>query len=200
MTDAGVEEAYSKRAGEYVAVLGSMEAMHPADRKLIAEWVLPLVGPVVDAGCGPGHWTRYLAEHGAAAEGIDLVPSFIDQAKRRFPNVPFRVGTFPNLDFPEGYAAGILAWYSLIHLEPVNVPPVLQELRRVLAPGGSLLLGFFEGSEVQRFPHAITPAYSWPIQEVARMLTVAGFETISYEKRTDPGQRPHAAISAIRGG
>lgn len=198
MTDADVVSAYSKRAGEYVAVLGSIEATHPEDRQLIAEWVAPLAGPVIDAGCGPGHWTKFLADHGAAVEGIDLVPPFIEQAKERFPGVPFRVASLTCLGVPEGYASGILAWYSLIHLEPAHVSPVLQELARSMAPGGSLLLGFFEGDEVRKFPHAITPAYSWPLEEVAQMLTAAGFETVSHEKRTDPGHRPHASISARR--
>jgi SAM-dependent methyltransferase len=196
MTDADVEAAYSKRAEEYVAVLGSIEATHPADRQLIAEWVAPLAGPVIDAGCGPGHWTKFLADQGVAVEGVDLVPAFIEQATARFPGIPFRVASLTRLGVPDGYASGILAWYSLIHLEPARVSSVLQELARSMAPGGNLLLGFFESDEVQKIPHAITPAYSWPIEEAAQMLTAAGFEVVSHENRTDPGRRPHACISA----
>ncbi len=91
MTDKEVEAAYSERAAEYIAGFGSMESTHPADRKLIADWVAPLVGPVLDVGCGPGQWTKFLADQGAVVEGIDLVPSFIEQAKTRFPGIPFRV-------------------------------------------------------------------------------------------------------------
>lgn len=198
MTDTQVGAAYSKRAGEYVARFGSMEATHPADRQLIAEWVAPLVGPVIDGGCGPGQWTKFLADQGADVEGIDLVQSFIEQAKVRFPGIPFRVASLTSLGVQEGHASGILAWYSLIHFDPDQVPVVLQELARCLAPGGSLLLGLFEGQEVEKFPHAVTPAYSWPVEDFTRMLGAAGFETLSYERRTDAGHRPHAAISARR--
>lgn len=196
MTDKEVEAAYSERAAEYIAGFGSMESTHPADRKLIADWVAPLVGPVLDVGCGPGQWTKFLADQGAVVEGIDLVPSFIEQAKTRFPGIPFRVASLTSLGAPEGYAAGILAWYSLIHFEPDKVLSVLQELARRLAPDGRLLLGLFEGDEVEKFPHAVTPAYSWPVEDFTRMLAAAGFETVAHESRIDHGHRPHAAISA----
>ena len=196
MTDAEVEIAYSKQAAEYIARFGSVESMHPADRKFVAEWAAPLVGPVLDVGCGPGHWTKFLADQGAAVEGIDLVPAFIKQAEAAFPGIPFRVASLTSLGVPEGYASGILAWYSLIHFAPDQVPSVLRELARRLAPGGRLLLGLFEGDEIARFPHAVTPAYSWPVEVLTMMLSAAGFETISHQRRTDPGHRPHAAISA----
>ncbi len=199
MTDAEVEIAYSKRAAEYIARFGSVESTHPADRKFVAEWVAPLVGPVLDVGCGPGHWTKFLADQGAAVEGIDLVPVFIKQAEASFPGIPFRVASLTSLGVPEGYASGILAWYSLIHFAPDQVPSVLRELARRLTPGGLLLLGLFEGDEIERFPHAVSPAYSWPVGALTMMLSAAGFETISHQRRTDPGHRPHAAISARLG-
>ncbi|TNB72359.1 class I SAM-dependent methyltransferase [Arthrobacter sp. BB-1] len=196
MTEALVQAAYSSRAAEYIARFGDVESAHPADRQLIAKWAGAVVGPVLDVGCGPGHWTKFLADRGAVVEGIDLVPAFIEQAKVRFPGIPFRVASLTSLGAPAGAAAGILAWYSLIHLEPNEVPPVLQELARSLTSGGDLLVGLFESPEIQRFSHAITPAYSWPVKGVTKLLESTGFETVSIERRTGTGHRPHAAISA----
>lgn len=198
-TEGVVASAYSSRAEEYISVLGSIESMDPEDQEHIARWVRPIQGRVIDAGCGPGHWTKHLVDQGAEAEGIDLVPAFIEQAKSRFPGIPFQVGSFSRLGMPEGYASGILAWYSLIHIQPDRIPPILLELRRVMAPGGTLLLGFFEGAQLQEFAHAVTPAYSWPVGEMSRLLTEAGFETLSHEKRTRAGHRPHASIIAEAG-
>jgi SAM-dependent methyltransferase len=196
MTDTEVETAYSKRAAEYIANFGSVESTHPADRRLIADWAAPLVGPVLDVGCGPGQWTKFLADQGAVVEGIDLVPAFIEQAKARFPGIPFRIASLTSLGVPDGYASGILAWYSLIHFEPDEVASVLQELARCLTPGGILLVGLFEGPEIERFSHVVTPAYSWPVEDLTKLVLAAGFEPVSIERRTDPGHRPHAAISA----
>ncbi|WP_258805868.1 class I SAM-dependent methyltransferase [Pseudarthrobacter sp. NS4] len=129
------------------------------------------------------------------------MPWFIEQAKERFPGTPFRVAPLMNPGVPEDYASGILAWYSLIHLEPDQMASALQNLARTLAPGGRLLLGLFEGDKIETFPHAVTPADAWPVEQFISMLAAAGFETISTERRTDPGHRPHAAIGAglVRG-
>lgn len=198
MSDAEVRSAYAGRAEEYAALFGSIVATHPSDRQLIVDWARPLDGPVIDAGCGPGQWTNYLIENGISAEGIDLVPEFIAHAKTVFPMVPFRLASLTDLGVPDGYASGILAWYSLIHLDPAGVPAVLRELARSTAPGGGLLLGFFEGDRLQQFPHAVTAAYHWPIDEVTRLLAAAGFTTLACHSRKDPRHRPHAAIVARR--
>ncbi|WP_374208648.1 class I SAM-dependent methyltransferase [Pseudarthrobacter cellobiosi] len=120
------------------------------------------------------------------------------QAEATFPGIPFRVASLTSLGVPEGYAFGILAWYSLIHFAPDQVPSVLRELARRLTPGGLLLLGMFEGDEIARFPHAVSPAYSWPVGELTMMPGAAGFETISHQRRTDPGHRPAGMRTGAR--
>ncbi|HZJ49062.1 MAG TPA: class I SAM-dependent methyltransferase, partial [Acidimicrobiia bacterium] len=156
MTDNVVREAYADRAEEYTALLGSMANTHESDQRLVAKWASDLRGAVIDAGCGPGHWTDFLKKRGVDAEGIDHVQAFIVQARKRFPTVPFRVASLGDLEVRDGYAAAILAWYSVIHLAPNDLPTVLREFARCIAPGGSLLLGFFEGDTVEPFPHAVT--------------------------------------------
>lgn len=61
---------------------------------------------MTDVGCGPSQWTKFLADQGAAVEGIDVVPSFIEQAKARFPGIPFRVASLNSLGVPKAYASG----------------------------------------------------------------------------------------------
>ncbi|WP_240470751.1 class I SAM-dependent methyltransferase [Haematomicrobium sanguinis] len=38
-----------------------MEQMDPVDAALIRRWGSGVSGPILDAGCGPGHWTDFLA-------------------------------------------------------------------------------------------------------------------------------------------
>ncbi|MEF3402982.1 hypothetical protein [Agromyces sp. CCNWLW203] len=57
---AEVRAAYTERAEEYISVLGSVADTHELDRELITRWAEPLEGLVLDAGCGPGHWTDHL--------------------------------------------------------------------------------------------------------------------------------------------
>ncbi|MEC5185480.1 SAM-dependent methyltransferase [Cryobacterium sp. MP_3.1] len=188
--------AYSRRAGEYAEQLGSMASVHPLDRQLLTGWAGRQGGPVIDAGCGPGHWTGYLAERGVSIRGVDLVSGFIEHARRTYPNVSFAVGDVGALPEPAGTVAGILAWYSLIHHEPGALRHALAEFARVLRPGGELLLGFFEGPVLEPFEHAIATAFRWPVDALSAELRAAHFDVIETHTRTGPGHRPHGAILA----
>lgn len=197
MADEPVRAAYGARAGEYTDLLGSIEDMHELDRQRIARWGAAVHGPVLDAGCGPGHWADFLHQHGIDISGVDLVPEFINTARRRFPEVQFRVASLRALDVADGSLGGVLAWYSLIHVAPAELPGVLAELRRVLKPQGRLLIGFFEGEPGKVFDHAVHKAYYWSVDRMSRLLQDAGFAVLGIETRHDHGSRPHAAIGAV---
>ena len=198
MTDIMVQHAYATRAAEYTALFGSTDTAHQLDQRLIAGWARSLRGPAVDAGCGPGHWTAFLANHAVDVEGIDLVPFFVEKARRRFPAPQFRVATLRALGVPDGHLAGILAWYSLIHFEPAELPLVLGEFARCMKPGGSVLLGFFEGPAGEPFPHAVTTAYYWSVDAMSQHLVAAGLKVQEVHVRAEPESRPHAAIVAVQ--
>lgn len=193
-----VESAYSSRAAEYVEKIGSISAAHPSDLQLITSWAAQVEGPLLDAGCGPGHWTAYLTEQGNEARGVDQVPEFIDHARQAHPHVPFELGTFARLSDDSGSVAGILAWYSLIHHRPTTIDAAIEEFARVLRPGGTLLVGFFVGPVVEPFDHAVVTAYRWHPDALAMKLRSAGFEIIETHTRVgrDPKPRPHGAIIA----
>ena len=194
-----VSDAYSRRAMEYTELFGSMSAAHPSDRQLVATWAGGIDGQAIDAGCGPGQWTDFLTELGLPARGVDLVPEFVERARLAYPDIPFQVGSLNDLDVDSGTVGGVLAWYSLIHCEPSTISIPLLEFRRVLGPGGTLLIGFFEGLVVERFDHAVVPAYRWPVEALCDELTAAGFEVLETRVRKTSGQRPQGAIIAQRG-
>lgn len=197
MTDA-VQQAYDRRSAEYTELLGTMDAVHPADRALVDHWSEGITGTVLDAGCGPGHWTDYLDRRGVTARGLDLSPRFVEHARSAFPHIVFDLGSLDVIPMPPESLDGILAWYSIIHLEPSRIPAVLTEFARVLTPGGALLLGFFEGPEVEAFDHAVVTAHSWPVTALTQHLDESGFEVQETHSRTGPGYRPHGAITALR--
>lgn len=191
-----VRRSYGARADEYTALLGSVEALSPIDRETITDWGRSIDGPIVDAGCGPGHWTQHLRDLGATVEGVEMVPEFVAGARARFPAVSFRLGLIDALPVATDGLAGLLAWFSVIHTVPDAVPGVLAEFARCLAPGGLLLLGFFAGERVEPFDHAVVTAYYWPVAEMGRMLDSAGFDVVQVRTRTEPAGRPVAAVTA----
>lgn len=191
-------DAYARRAEEYAQLLGSIEAMAAADVRRIESWAREVDGPLLDLGCGPGHWSAHLAGLGHDVEGWDPVEEFVEIARRRHPGTVYRRAALADLGAGPGAFGGILAWYSLIHLEPAELPAALAELRRALRPAGTLLLGFFDGLRQVPFDHAIATAQHWPVARMVNLLEGAGFEIIAVETRQDPGARPHAAVHARR--
>ncbi|WP_310795596.1 class I SAM-dependent methyltransferase [Herbiconiux oxytropis] len=153
---------------------------------------------MIDAGCGPGHWTDLLTRQGLTARGIDQVPEFIAHARDTFPAADFATGSLESLPADTGSVGGILSWYSLIHYEPNALQVPLREFGRVIRPGGALLVGFFEGPVVERFAHAVTPAYRWPVEAIGAELGRAGFDVVESHVRRAENQRPQAAVSARR--
>lgn len=102
-------------------------------------------GPVADVGCGPGHVTAHLHELGIDAFGVDVSPVMIDVARRDHPGLRFEVGSMTDLDLADGSVAGLLAWWSLIHIPDDVIPTVLGHFWRALRPGGLLQIGFHVG-------------------------------------------------------
>ncbi|BAL88915.1 putative methyltransferase [Actinoplanes missouriensis 431] len=100
---------------------------------------------VLDAGCGAGRMSRYLADRGCRVEGVDLSPGMIAMARRDHPDLSFTVAPLAELPFPGGSFAGVMLWYSIIHTPPEGQARIFAEAARVLQPGGHLLAGFQYG-------------------------------------------------------
>jgi SAM-dependent methyltransferase len=173
-----VAAGYAERfEGELVA--------KPLDRGILAGFAelvrAGALGPVVDVGCGTGRVTAWLSERGVDVSGIDLSPQMIEQARRLHPGLRFEVGSMLALDLPDGALGGVLAWYSTIHVPDELLPGVFAELRRVLVPGGLVLLGFQAGDESLHRTEALGHAISLDFHhrqpdQVARLLDQAGLE------------------------
>ncbi|MDT0319869.1 class I SAM-dependent methyltransferase [Streptomyces millisiae] len=166
----------------------------PLDRAFLAAFAeLARTGPVVEVGCGPGRVVAHLHRLGLDISGVDLSPVMIDLARETYPELRFEVGSMDALDLADGSLHGVLSWYSVIHTPPKELPPYFTEFHRVLAPGGHLLLGFFEaeGEQVTDFDHKVVTAYRWPIDDLAALARAAGFVEVGRMTREPhEGERP----------
>ena len=77
----------------------------------------------------------------------------------------------------------MLARWSIIHTPPPEVPVLLAEFHRVLAPGGHLLLGFSSTDgptpPAEVFDHSVAPAYRWWPGHLAELLRTAGLTEVA---------------------
>lgn len=195
--DIEVTAAYAAAADKYIELFGSVQRVHADDLSLVRRHLGIATGSVVDLGCGPGHLTGYLHTLGVRVTGVDMAPEFIRHARATYPGVRFELGAFDSLGKHFHDLNGILAWYSLIHEPPTSVDHRLAALRAAMAPGGKLIVGFFDGVEVAPFDHKVITAYAWPIDEYACRLTRAGFIEVERTQREAEGAtRAHAALVA----
>jgi ubiquinone/menaquinone biosynthesis C-methylase UbiE len=94
---------------------------------------------VLDAGCGVGWGSRILLDHGAASvDGVDIDESAVRESRVRCPAGTFVRGDLTDLPYPEQRFEMITCFEAIEHVE--NPFRGLDEFRRVLAPGGIVLV------------------------------------------------------------
>ncbi|MET7641402.1 class I SAM-dependent methyltransferase [Streptomyces sp. NPDC005438] len=172
--------AYDGVVALYASLFSDQLETRPFSRAMIgtfAELVRATGNPrAADVGCGPGHLTALLDEHGLDTLGLDLSPGMIAHARRAHPTSRFHEARMESLPFEDSALGGVLAHYSMIHTPPEELPRLLTEQARVLASGGLLLVSCFgtDGPDTVRFDHKVAPAYSWPADRLAELLSDAG--------------------------
>lgn len=177
------QTSYDRVAEEYVRQIADELRHKLLDRQLLDRFAANVrhAGPACDMGCGPGHVAGYLQALGVDVCGIDLSPAMIEQARRLNPGVSFRQGDMTALDLPDASFSGIAAFYSIIHIPRGEVVAALGEWRRVLQPGGLLLLAFHIGDQTIHLDEWWDQAvcvdfFFFQPAEMAGYLTAAGFK------------------------
>ncbi|MGC4805497.1 class I SAM-dependent DNA methyltransferase [Micromonospora sp. DT233] len=207
--------AYDTVAVDYARLIHGELAGKPLERAMLATFAELVEGsgpvggtrPVVDVGCGTGRITAHLRDLGLTVAGLDLSPGMVAVARDAWPGLRFGVGSMTDLPLPDDSLGGLVAWYSIIHLPPELLPGVFAGFRRVLAPGGWLLLAFKAGDErfrlAQAYGHAVSYDVHWlPPERIAAQLVEAGFAVHARLLREPEGYErgPQAYLIARRPG
>ncbi len=150
---------------------------------------------LLDAGCGIGGTSRYLAAStGAHVSGVDLTEEYIGVAKM----LSERVGLSDRTDFRQGNVLDLpfdagrfdVVWTEHVQMNISDKAGFYGELYRVLRPGGTLAFhDIFAGPEGGlHFPVPWAPdssiSHLIPIEELRGVLADAGFSQRHWEDKT----------------
>jgi SAM-dependent methyltransferase len=95
-------------------------------------------GVALDAACGTGRHSAYLAARGHDVIGVDGSPEMLARARTRVPQGDFRLGDLHALPVPDDHVDLITCALALTHVP--DLAPVFAEFARVLRPGGHLVI------------------------------------------------------------
>jgi SAM-dependent methyltransferase len=148
---------------------------------------------VLEVGFGGGALLGdVLAGPCAFAAGVDLSPDMVARARRRFRaevaagRAELTVGSVDAIPYPAGAFSAVCS-VNTLYFWP-DVDGALAECRRVLAPGGRLVLTFTDRAALESWPghrHGFT---LYEVADVERHLRGAGFEAPDVAEGTNPGE------------
>lgn len=95
-------------------------------------------GVALDAACGTGRYSEYLAAQGHRVIGVDSSPDMLAHARARVPGARFLLGDLHRLPLAAGEVDVVVCALALTHL--ADLRPALAEFARVLRPGGHLVI------------------------------------------------------------
>jgi SAM-dependent methyltransferase len=166
---------------------------------------------VLDAACGPGLYAEQLSVRGAEVVGFDHSPRMVDLASARVPSATFRVHDLgePLTWLPDASVDRALCALAIEYVD--DRVGALAELRRVLRPGGALVLSklhptadwlrhggdYFEARVVEEVWTGVPSTWHmrfWiaPLEQTFAEITDAGFVV---ERLVEP--RPVPAAEAL---
>jgi SAM-dependent methyltransferase len=177
------QSSYDAVASEYAERYKDEMDDKPFDRDCLDRLVREVgdLGPICDLGCGPGQIARYLHRQGVDTLGVDLSPKMVAEAQRLNPEIRFHQGDMLSLPDADDSWGGIAAFYCIIQIPRAQVVDALREMKRVLKPGGVLLVTFHIGEEIKHLdewwekPVNLDFAFYQPA-EVEGWLQEAGYE------------------------
>jgi ubiquinone/menaquinone biosynthesis C-methylase UbiE len=193
--DDKIQEFWQATAGDYDAWIASdFKDQYAVNWKILSQYVRP-AHRVLDVGCGPGSLSIRLARQCREVCGVDVTPEMIRVAQEKLTdaaaNVSFHEGDACALPFASGSFDTVM---SVNALQTMDQPDAaIAEMRRVLRPGGELLLiaycygdsSLLENTALMRWAAKYGGNVQWhsfTFEQLAALLPAKGFEVVETQK------------------
>ena len=137
---AGIERKTADGYGEWATTYDSSSSPPILAEEPIVHGLLDRhpIGQALDAACGTGRHTAYLASLGHQVTGIDATPEMLEVARSKVPEARFEVADLTSIPLPDEAMDLAVCSLSLTHCPDLGPP--ITELGRVVRPGGTLII------------------------------------------------------------
>ena len=108
---------------------------------------------VLDLCCGSGQATKYLVEYSQDVTGLDVSPVSLQRAQRNVPQAQYVEALAEEMPFPDNQFDVVHTSVAMHEMKPSALRQIIQEVYRVLKPGGIFALVDF---------HKPTNPIFWP--------------------------------------
>jgi SAM-dependent methyltransferase len=177
-----VQDGYDVLAEAYLRI----RRTDSEDVRLLADLSsrLPDGARILDAGCGAGIPVASTLSERFSVVGVDISERQIALARENVTNAEFIQADLVTLDLPDASFDAIVSYYAIIHVPRAEHPALLANFRRMLVPGGLLLVSMGasdnpDGTE-DNWLDGGAPMYwsHFGREDNLRMLADAGFDII----------------------
>jgi malonyl-CoA O-methyltransferase len=139
---------------------------------------------IVDAGCGTGRWlSRLTGRDAKELLGIDSSPEMLDRATARHTGAKLLLGSCERLPLRNAIADVVLSSFVIGYLD--SLPRFAAELRRIVRPGGLLLISDlhpvtavrkgWQRSFSSQQGRVVVQSRFWSLSAVVKAMEIEGF-------------------------
>ena len=138
-TDVAEVECYEQRMSEF-------RDLAAEDAAIMATLALPINSHILEIGTGSGHFARTAAKAGHRVTAVDVSPTMLQYAEshaksERLTNIEFHHAGFLTFSAASATFEAVISVAVLHHLPDLWKAVALQNIHRVLKPGGLFLFG-----------------------------------------------------------
>jgi SAM-dependent methyltransferase len=120
---------------------GQIVSDNPLHQRLLKPYVISrdlIRGDLLEVGCGEGRGIDLMLPHIASYSAIDKIEGAVLDLQKKYPQSKFVSGHLPPLPYPGNSFDTVVSFQVIEHIE--NDLLFLQEIHRVLRPGGKALI------------------------------------------------------------